>query len=494
MYHLISSLLNLYVFRETDKADFEMPNIKQPSSLKKMAFHSLVKHVVSYCDKLSVPGSLTKLRRGIILVKEQVRNHLSGILFAKFCRGFLNRFYRLGTRPLDERPASHYKAALEIAMDIEIVGLRFEGCTVRYLDPRDALRIHRLDSLDWSEFQFCETKPRGLENFRFQNLTTFVFPRLCTDEDLLIVGRRCLKLQILMIQESSKVTDRGLRGLKSCSELRVVCLHNCRVSDDGMNELLSMHEKLEEFNMPKYYSNGDKSFDVTSRSSSMTCPSIKRVCIQSTPVTNEHLQSVVELFPNLTHLRVCCQLMGDLCKLKDLEKLTELNFSCGYRCFRTENLKQLVKIVGGRLTTLNMLHCNPRVYLTQEDLNFLLEFCCNLQCLRFDYGPVQTMDRLVIPQFQKLKELECSTLLQYSGCHVDLEFGNMPALENLKIDGFQVTMEAMKLLMLDNVRFPKLKVLIIPYASEECVNRLMEIAVQKNLDFVLKNSFSDRKI
>lgn len=458
-----------------------MPGFKQPRRLERIAFDYLLKSVVGYCDKLSIDGTLSQLREGVSFVKNNVIANLPVASFPEFIKKFFYKFYRIGLRRSNFRPDSHCRAILELTMDVDVVGLRCGGDILRHLSPRDAHRFRGLKVLDFSGF--WENTPRRLENFCLEELTIFILPRFCTDLDLEVIGSRCPKLQVLDIEESVKVTDRGLSFLNSCTELRVANLRFCTVSDKGINELLSLHNQLEEFNVGRYYTRGEKGFDILSRKVSDVCPSVKRFSIKSSPVTDAHLSSIVKIFPNLIHIRICCQVTGDLRALKDLRKLRELNFSYGYRCFRMTNLKELLLIVGENLHVLNIHHCFPSVSVTQNDLDYIFQFCANLEYLEFDYEPDAITENLVIPSFKKLKTLKC-TALDKSG--VLLEFSKILELETLVIHGFDGVFQLTESMMLDHVNFPKLKEIRTFYNSEENANRIAKIARHKNLDFLFK--------
>ncbi|XP_068994192.1 uncharacterized protein [Neodiprion pinetum] len=223
-----------------------MPKPKQPSSLKSISFEAMVAHFVDRCDRLSIDGVSRRLRRQISLIKHHLHPRLLSNLFAEFCSVFLEEFYRVGINRSELRPDGHNRAVLEVMMDLEIPGLKCGGDILRFLDLRDSHRFRGLRKLDLDGF--WDHGPRTLAKFRLQDLAELCYPRNCTDLDLEVVGQRCPKLQVLDVAGSVKVTDRGLRALSSCPDLRVLDLYCCRVTDDGVNELLSTHRKIEEFN------------------------------------------------------------------------------------------------------------------------------------------------------------------------------------------------------------------------------------------------------
>lgn len=457
-----------------------MPKFKQPVSLQELTFDTLVLHVGNYCDKLSEKGLLAELIHCVADMKKLIRNHLSGILFAEFCTRFCHTFYYIGENRGEDRPDSHQRAVLEILMDVENVGLTCEGSIVKFLDPGDAHRLQGLKVLDWSELEYSKSVPRGLENYRLQHLTTFISPRICTDHVLEIIGSRCSELKVLKIVGSKDVTDRGLRALNRCSDLRLLNVHYCPVSDNCINELLNVLKKIEQFNVGDFYTIGEESFDVLSRSISLVCPSVKCFALKSDPTTDAHLRSVVALFPNLTDLRFCCPFTGDLCILKDLRSLTKLDFGYSSGGFSIANLKQLLTSVGSQLSHLTL---RSPVYVTQNDLNFIFEVCGNIERLRFSYKPCRPMDKLVIPPFRRLKYLECLASVWGNNFRASLEFCEMLELEVLYVQRFDAIFEMTETIMLDNVKFPNLKNVRTFYNTSDVTDRIAQIAENNNLDF-----------
>ncbi|XP_046748801.1 uncharacterized protein LOC124412720 [Diprion similis] len=478
-----------------------MPKHKQPTLLQEMAFDLLVTHFVEYCQQQSSYQQNSRtLRESIVLIKKQLFPRLPPNLsmISDFCTRFFDAFQVScwkGSSAVHRTNRDSYIAeALEMMMDVKILRLQCTQSHLYHLDHNDFHRFQGLQVLQIHTLSSIHVMPGVLGYFCLENLTELHLPKQCTNLDLKIIGSRCPLLQVLDINDSPDVDDEGLRALQPCSDLRVIDFCFLKVSNDGVNELLSAHKKLEEFNVritvrPRVYLGLD--FDVLSRPKTLVCPSIKRYCIlRLKPVTNAHLLAIVALFPNLIHLRIYDQLVGDLRILQKLERLKELDLSDCTSRPRANNLRQLLTVKGENISSLGMKNLyRVGFYLTQSDLDFIYKFCKNIESLKFVYERQVWMDTLVVPPFPKLKILDVEARrFNNNGFphHAVIQFGEMLQLEILRFENFGPTIKITESIMFDNVRFPNLKKVLCGEAEIDGARRINKIARDNNLDFSME--------
>ncbi|XP_046436343.1 uncharacterized protein LOC124188063 isoform X3 [Neodiprion fabricii] len=463
-----------------------MPRLRVPKSLRKAALDGLAAYFADYVDQLCVNRALSDVRQAIVLIKEYTHPCLPPRLYNEVCRKFLTKFLWIQRNRNKTHPASHNRAALEVLMDLDIVGLQCVGEIMKYFDPADAGRFRRLSVLKLHHV-WNHIGPKSLENFDLRNLIELHVTFLCVDRDLEIVGANCPKLLVLHIEESRRVTDNGLKALRPCSELRVLCVAGCQVTDTGINELLSTNKKIIEFNIGRHaiYS-AEESFDVLSRPRSLVCPFMKRFSIKCHSITDEHLHAIVELFPNLTYLRINGEIKGDLCTLKRLDKLIVLNFIVSRYNYQLpmDNMNELLTSIGKNITMLNLKQ------LTQAGLNFICKVCVNIEHLTFHYPKYSPPRPMVVPSFRKLKMFECIIHPEYTGDSRILEFSTMPELRHLRCYDEVLSrgefMESLELILFDHKRFPNLKTVFASGINAEICERMNQAAKQKNINFFIQ--------
>ncbi|XP_046627172.1 uncharacterized protein LOC124308473 isoform X1 [Neodiprion virginianus] len=470
-----------------------MPKLKQPEPLKELVFDFIVTHCASYCHQLSVKGDLEKLRQSITEIKLEVFSWLPPILgqHAEFCEKFFETFLGFGYDLLKSsgrvRPLAHNRAAVEIMMDVEIRGLRCSDLHLEYLDSPDYCRFQNIDALKMHNPPYEFVNHNVLRCFRLENLTQLWMISWCGDRELEIIGRRCRKLQLLNIMNSVNVSEEGLRALRPCTDLRVIDFRGCasKLTNNAVNRLLSDLKKLEEFNVieDEYFPGRDeiKTYDPCSRRQTLVCPSMKRYCFRGS-VQNSDLDAVVTLFPHLTHLQFCCEILGDLRKLQNLQSLKELSFWGSYSVIR--HLGPLLKIIGENISVIKLnLPTTVVGHLSQLDVNFVHEYCKNIQEFVFAFRPRMHMDELLIRSFMKLKKLAIEH------CYMriaTIEFQEMPELEDLTLVDFEPIVDIISSIMLDNTRFGKLKTFYSPTldsTDHQRLHDLNQIAKERNLDF-----------
>ncbi|XP_046602310.1 uncharacterized protein LOC107227669 isoform X1 [Neodiprion lecontei] len=455
-----------------------MPKVRQPAVLQKMALDVIFEYVVLCCDRTSIEGSLDELNQVISAIKLDVISCIPWFSVADFSARFLERFYS------DSRPASHLKAALEVVMDTEIVGLQCRGPILAYLDPQDGSRLRRLAELDLD--YILHSLPINLPNFYLNDLTSFVFAERCTNLDLSVVGRNCPKLQIVRVPESRHVTDEGLSNLSQCSDLRFIDVYRCSVTHSGINRMLAVHKKLDRIS--------NVSAETLFHLDSSVCPSISHFSsIPDTPISSANLRKIVTKFPNITYLHVHGVFTEEFSILNPLNKLTGLDFTFSSDMYYDEieiawvNIKEFLLFVGANLTTLKLACWEQGFLWRQEDVDFIFDSCPNLECLKFDHGD----GLVVIPSFQKLKVLIPHIAIEFESIELlrdpMIEFDKLPSLETLSLHNYDVSFQTIQSIMLDNDRFPKLSVIETICMKDEDLEEIRRIARMKNLDFEIKN-------
>lgn len=471
-----------------------MPTRKEPASLQSIAMDILLKQIVNYCDDLSARESSENLCQGISVIKEEVHPRIVWHLLPKLCERFLNEFSS------KERPEWQYQAALEVIMDVDIIGLRCGGSILEYLDPQDGHRFRRLVELDLTHFSTGVYAARtiDLQDLHLEHLTTFIFPYNCTDLHLEALGLKCPRLQVVKIRHSSDATDEGMRSLGLCHELRVVDIDGCpEIGHFGLNCLLFVNKKMEDLSC------GPANFDphffyedhYSSRfDTSEPCPSIKRFSMNSAYyVTDDHARSLVAKFPNLNHLSVSDAFVEDLSVLGGFSELRsiDLNLNSEGSASGTEqvllSLRKLLTCIGANVRTLKFSFMDKGVFLNQDGLNFVFESCPNIENLAFDHG----YEDLVIPSFEKLRDLSIS-VRRVSDFDVvtrvqALRFPKMSKLEDLVLYNFGIGLECVKSMIVDDKRFPKLALLRTDSMTVEGVREIEEIAKNNNLKFTIIN-------
>ncbi|XP_046464804.1 uncharacterized protein [Neodiprion pinetum] len=450
-----------------------MPKVKQPASLEQITFDFLVDYFVDLCNRLSCKGDVPQLRRTVALIKELLFPWLppSRRLLAEFCAKFVEKFREREKKYRGPRPESHVAAALEMIMDVDLTGLRCGYHTMRCMNEHDASRIRGLEKLDITMYG-----NKGMSSFRLQNLTELYCHYHFNDSYLAIVGSQCLKLRVLDIRNSSRVTDEGLRALRPCSELRVFHFYGHKISAAGTNELLSSNQKIKEFNV---------NYNILSRPTSQVCPAMQKFCFQTTFVDETHFRAAAALFPNLTDIQIDCKVSGDLRELRAIKNLTGLNFYC-WNAVSMENLRQLLAIIGENILHLKVITESSRTFVSRTDLQYIYNICKNIQSLEFEYKPLTKIDTLRIPPFSKLKTLKMKKAWKIHDMYVTLQLQQMVELEVLEVYGFGLMNRTVESIMCNHVNFPKLRLVRTSSIHTDNLIRLNRIAKEKNLDFTVQ--------
>ncbi|XP_046489903.1 uncharacterized protein [Neodiprion pinetum] len=468
-----------------------MPKLKQPTPLKKRAFDFIVTHCASYCHQLSVKGDLEKLRQSITEIKSEVFSWLPPILnqLSEFCERFFDEFSKFGKEMAKSggrvRSMTHRKVAVEIMMDVEIPGLRCSDLHLECANRSEYRRFQSIEVLIMQSPSHAFPSSKAMSYFRLENLIEIWLITRCNNQELRIIGTHCKKLQILNITYSRYVTDDGLRALQMCADLRVIDFVGSVISNDCINELLSTHKKLEEFNIIKHdylpWAGRVEVYDPCSRARELVCPSIRRYCARG-PVSEANLIAITVLFPNLTYIQFCCQFFSDLTVLKNLKHLTELSFLSSYSIL--SHVRHLLTTVGENISSLEVkMSFRGNEYFKQDDVNFIYKLCPNIQELILPYDPNAPHDILVVPPFNKLKVL---SLKNSSSWEATVEFHQLPELETLMLANFTPIVQIVERAMFDNVKFPKLKrfcSMLLTARRDTGLDDLNTVARERNLDF-----------
>ncbi|XP_046753198.1 uncharacterized protein LOC124416309 [Diprion similis] len=479
-----------------------MPKVRQPTALQKMALESIFEYVFLCCDRISVKGSLDELNQVISAIKKDVISRIPWFSVADFLARFLERFFSCS------RPPMHLKAALEIVMDIEVVGLRCRGPILAYLDPQDSRRLRRLVELDLHRFS-CGVPTSvynvminlNMNNFYLNDLTSFAFNAECTDLHLSVIARNCPQLQEVRVPNSQEVTDQGLATLEQCSDLRYVDVRGCGITHSGINRMLSVQKKLEKFTQD--------SLATWSCLDLAVCPWIRYIAFHPVEFSYKDLRKIVTKFPNISYFEMRTNIPINVSSLKSLNKLTglDLDFPFNDRRVRLNSIwagiKDLLKFVGTNLTTLKLgsWDCEFLDFINklgQDDVDFIFNSCPNLESLKFDH--VEGL--IVIPSFQKLKVLMPCVISEdnrtenptrysdeeYFGMsyHPTIEFDKLPNLETLSLYNYRVSVRTIESIMLDNDKFPKLSVIKNISMKDEDLEEIRRIARMNNLEFEIE--------
>ncbi|XP_012253266.2 uncharacterized protein LOC105684476 [Athalia rosae] len=467
-----------------------MGKLRQPIPLLKMSIDVLLVLLLEHCECIAAAdGSAKDVSRYIVIFRDKICRYMPWYLLADFCRTFLDKFHSI------PRLSDHREAALEIVMDIEIRGLRFEGPMTAYLDPRDARRMRELTALDmvgsWtSKYDMTDI----LQLLHLTELTSFK-QWDCTDRALEIIGRECPKLEILCLPGSNRVTDIGLRNLTRCSSLRYVDVSESMVTRQGVNHLLSTNSKIDTLLCSEVRFEYRSS--ILSFLDPFVYPSMKSLVIRSSePFTSAHLNRIVAKFPNLTSIRIYSVITGDLNALESLGKLKVIELDYGYydeplssrlvSAVTWNNMEQLLRLIGTNITTLKLGMYERSFYFRQLHLNFMFNCCPNIEYLEFLLAGT---GRWFVPSFQKLKELKChqpDVDTTDEDALAVVEFDEMPALETLWLTGVQDL--NLNHLVFDHKKFPNLTVLEIMIPNNlHVLAEIREMIKINNLDFEIRD-------
>lgn len=456
--------------------------------------NSLVQFVMRSLEKLDDEGSSEEFRQGISVIKDNVRDRMPRLILADLIYRFMQEL--VGALTSNRWCKSNYKASFELLMDVEIVGQSCDSMYFDYIDPQDMHRFRGIEQLDFSHLKDDSVVHRILENCHLQDLTRLILDADCTDNNLTLIGKNCSKLEDVRLPKSF-ITDEGLRALSPCQELRIVDITDCdRISHVGINHLMSVHEKLERLSFGNWIDNGYfyNSRDFLSRLEK-PCSSIECLCIKTPVFTSSKLCSIIEMFPNLSHLTMNCERVYDLTILKYLGNLSgiRIGFTGNVEFFSIHSawwsLQELLKLIGEDITTLEFSYsiCSEQHLLDRQSLNFIYEYCPNIEHLKFDF----IKQDLIVPPFQELKGLCLHAINSDDDAFEPIEiwlqveqFQTMVNLESLDVDNFNVASETVKSIMLNNTKFPKLATLRTDceMAADE-VQEIKELARKNNLDF-----------
>lgn len=463
-----------------------MPKLKQPVSLRDAAMDSLVVLCANYCDDHSTKDSLEKICKGVDFMKQEICTQLPPQLDAEFCYEFVHKFLWSECEGFIERPKSHIQAVTEILMGRKFIGFICPERLTLYLDPDHVNRIIGL-----AELYLSRSATYILANYCLEDLRVLVYQSRCTDSDLEVIGENCRKLVRLDFRDSRNVTDMGLRALSPCSNLRSVLLLGSSCTTKGIIELLAANTRIRKL-LSRYDHPEGGSYHFYSLPNSPMYPSIESFTIDTrnchtTVNLNDALQCISVKFPNLKSLSVFVNgdKISDLKLPHSLSLIPELELIV--RCFtvRSNEFQNLFNLIGANLKKLSFVRGDGTT--RQIDLDCIFKFCPNLEELTFRSGAERYGDKLAIPEFEKLKIFTSKS--GFYTIAAKLEFGKMCALEELQLDGNRIfTLEELKSIILDHVKFPNLKVIrLFHFANPEVFRQLRKIVKVNNLDLELKH-------
>lgn len=237
---------------------------------------------------------------------------------------------------------------------------------------------------------------------RMTNLTSLCLCFDCTNNILQVVGNNCPLLQSLDVTSSRSVTDKSIPALLNCRHLKDVKLYRTSVSVDGYKQLL--------LNLPELQDIGrcDDFGCVLEKICEENLGPLSIQALQCRDVTVDHLNMLVSVCSNLTHISVFhdervsdLTILSALCNLKEIKLL-----NCD---FYSDNVKELLEVRGENLTYLHLEHVD------EMDLNALIyisQLCPRLKKLtlyncEFTSQSSTSFHKLPIEPFRCLEHLVC---------------------------------------------------------------------------------------
>lgn len=413
-----------------------------PASLQETAKDVLVGFFSTYCYKCSIGGDLGKLRQVVAHMKEDLDPRIPCHLAADIYNEFMEKY----SWPREKRVL---EIMMELIMDRKIIGLK---CSSSNLDSLDFHQLSRINDIQELELT---TRLVHLAGLHLGDLRKLTYRENCTDADLKVIGQSCARLEYLDVSHSRKVTDVGLRALGPCTNLSSVAASRCSVSLNGINELLSVNQKIRKLSAWTY--DDDEGFDCSDPSALSVYPSIETFAfVPRFPTRNLHqsLAAAVK-FPNLRSVKISRYLAEDLSTLRSLSQLSELELKCDGHC-TWNNLHTILRSFGATIKKLSFT-CSENLDNLQNQLNFIQELCGDLEYLKIMFLVSEERRILFIPHFRKLKTL---VLLNHGVSDTDLlNFSHLPELERFVVRETGMTTETIELLICDKTKFPNLKYL-----------------------------------
>lgn len=456
-----------------------MPRVRQPVPLQDSAMGTLIKNCTIACYRCGIEESLHELHQAVTFIKDNIGSSMPKKLAVEFYNGLLEELSFPG-HPRLCPPFCHLRIVVNIITDEKLIGLK---CTSKILDslgPREIRRVRGFTELK------LETVPYSLRKLHLEYVTTFIHEYACTNSYLVILGQDCPKLNYVDISSSRKVTDVGLHCLCSCPNLRYLSVAKCTtISREGLNYFLSINSSVREL-FAWNYSN-DAGFDFYSVPEGdiddSVHPSIRSFAIVSTfnsDISDCHLNSLVTKFPNLSSVKLYGKLYGDLGILQSLPYLSKIDFTPDSDT-NWAQFQLLLRSIGSQINDL-IVRCGA-VYITQKDVDLLHQLCENLKFLVIECSVASDLAKLAIPPFQRLKDLQCIRTSFASRAYVTLGFGKMSELLNLQINGFAMSTDQIRSIILDHTNFPNLQKIGLPDIwIRPDLEGLKKIAKDNNVD------------
>lgn len=475
-----------------------MPKLKQVVSLETMAQDVFIESIAQCCNRLSDIYCLEVFRQCVTVMGYEVLSRLPGKLLTNFANRFFEIFYS------EKLTGLHYIAAFEIIMNTDIDGLRLKGRNLRYLRTlENRCRFQKLEELDLRSVISRMEEPlcTFIQEYQLKDLTTFIYPKFCTDSDLKIIGQQCPKLKVIKVFDSEYVTDDGLRFLSPCSCLQDVQFRRCSgLSHRGSNYMLSVHPNLKVFCYVRDWDHRGLYRHVIDRTDapsgldlSVQVPSLESLIIETSCMNNRpalNLERIVKKFPNLTNLKINCKAIINQYMLKNLKKLTALkiNITGGMSSRKLGimwmQIEEILRRIGSNITTLKLYAHHLEFVCKQEHLNLIYNCCPNLECLGFDHKD----GILIVPKFERLKVLSPHAEPYIHEMNYSLKLTDMSSLETLKLPHGNINSQSIRSIVSD--KFPNLSMLRTTGRLDSIKRKVECIAKDRNLDIQVKRIFS----
>lgn len=249
---------------------------------------------------------------------------------------------------------------------------------MRYVLYKNLYKLSGLEVLNlgsctggWKSSEYDKFIIDGILNMKHLRSLCLCFD--CNDSIVQILGENCPNLQCLDVTSSRSVTDRSIPALLKCGQLYELQLHRTSVSIEGIAQLLTGLDKLQDVGRCDEFGAVIHYIHVTFPK----CGPLSLKKLQTRDLTTQHLRLLVDICPKIEHVSLFHdEQYTDLTVLTTLDSLKDLKLlSCD---FYTDYMRQLLEIRGCNLTSLHLEHVE------EIDLNAIVsisQYCPRLKNL-----------------------------------------------------------------------------------------------------------------
>jgi len=409
-----------------------MPKKKQPLSLEEIALmgvkelvltvgRSLIKPVVA-TTQVDPQRGMTILHANLTRLNEMLYASVPWYLFDKLLSAVLQSVNHLivETRACSDPslPMSQFVTEMNVVVSLTEIAIHPQLHSINFLSWPKVMRhvlyrnLSRMSGLEVLDLTSGTDNMRSSDIERsiltgvvqMKNLQCLCLCFDCTDNILAAVSENCPQLQSLDVMSSRSVTDRSVPALRMCTKLRQLELYLTLITVEGYAQLLMDLPALEDLGRCPEFGN---ILNRVRRLGSQGPFNLKT--FQSRDVTTAHLQLLVEMCPNISHVSIFHEEhVSDLSVLAQIENLSVLKLqSCD---FFSDNLKGLLDMKGTCITWLHLenveeIDMDALVYVSQ--LCPMLKKLVLLECEFLEQTSISTK-MLEVPPFARLEHLICS--------------------------------------------------------------------------------------